>query len=331
MPEAADAPVARDPEVAESVVVAPAPTSASAPAPLDAAAQAAKERAELQSRVDYTVLSPLAYRAVFASIMVLCFMVGLDITIVVTAMPKIAKQFDSLSTISWAITAFLLAQTAVSPLVGRLSELLGRRTILLFAIFTFTAFSLACALSTSFAQLALFRGLQGVGGGIVMPSVMIVISDITAPATRGTAMAPIMATFTLSSIIGPVLGGALTDISEGGWRVCFWINVPIGVVAFAIIFLCIPKTLGDQAAKFDAQREAAGVKSGSAARAAAPQPRRCGGAAARCQVWHLLFRTRTCAAVLSNCACPLDPCPNHTLATAALSPSTRDRAPCFFT
>ena len=96
-----------------------------------------------------------------------------------------------------------------------------------------------------------------------MPSVMIVLSDVTPAASRGTAMAPIMATFTLSSIVGPLLGGALTDLYDGGWRLCFWINVPIGVVAMLCIFFLLPATLGDQASKFDVQREAAGVMSGA--------------------------------------------------------------------
>jgi hypothetical protein len=221
----ADATPAATPAAA-STAAAPAATPAAAttaPTTKDQAlAAAAAARAELQAKVDYTVLSPLAYRAVFANIMLVCFMVGLDITIIVTAMPKIANEFNALNNISWCISAFMLAQTAVSPLVGRLSELLGRRATLLGAVFIFTLMSMACALSTTFAQLALFRGLQGVGGGVVMPSVMIVITDITSSASRGAALAPIMATFTLSSIIGPVLGGALTDLMDGGWRLCFW-------------------------------------------------------------------------------------------------------------
>ena len=220
-------------------------------------------RADLQTQVDYTVLSPLAYRAVFASLMLMCFMVGLDITIIVTAMPKIASQFNSFGEISWIVTAFLLAQTAVSPLVGRLSEAFGRRTIILLAVFLFTIFSLACALATSFEQLAVFRALQGVGGGLVMPSVIIIISDITSMASRGIAMAPIMLVFTVSSVIGPLLGGFLTDVSETGWRLCFWINVPIGILAAIVIFICIPTTLGVHAAKFDVQRSASGIIAGS--------------------------------------------------------------------
>lgn len=143
------------------------------------------------------------------------------------------------------------------PLVGRLSEIFGRKAMLLFAVSTFTVFSLGCALSNSIAQLAIFRGLAGVGGGAIMSScvacrghgsveaavahcrhadspaqvasrtpihplrtarrVMIVISDITSARKRGLAIAPIGIMFALSSIIGPLLGGALTGVSSDGW------------------------------------------------------------------------------------------------------------------
>jgi len=223
----------------------------------------AAKLAALQTQVDYTVLSARQYKLVFATLMMLCFLVGLDITIVVTAMPKIAAQFNCLSEISWTVSAFLVAQTAVSPLAGRFTEAFGRRAVISVAVFVFTVFSLACALATTFAQLAIFRAMQGVGGGLVMPCVMVIISDITPMASRGVAMAPIMMIFTVSSIVGPLLGGALTDISAEGWRLCFYINVPIGAAALGVIFWCIPSTLGAHAAKFDVARAAAGVKSGS--------------------------------------------------------------------
>ena len=209
--------------------MAPAPAAAAAevaakpaPAAKAKAPSTPEEIAALQATVDYTVLSPLAYRAVFATLMLMCFMVGLDITIIVTAMPKIGRQFDCMSDISWTVTAFLLAQTAVSPLVGRLAEAFNRRAVVMAAVLLFTVFSLACALAQNFAQLAVFRALQGLGGGLIMPIVFIVVSDITPIATRGVAVAPIMMMFTLSSIVGPLLGGALTDIGDDGWRICFW-------------------------------------------------------------------------------------------------------------
>ena len=133
----------------------------------------------LQATVDYTVLSPASYRIVFVTLMLLCFLVGLDITIVVTAMPKIAAQFDCLNNISWTVSAFLVAQTAVSPLAGRFTEAFGRRTVILVAVSIFTIFSAACALAQNFVQLAVFRAIQGVGGGLIMPAVMVIISDVS--------------------------------------------------------------------------------------------------------------------------------------------------------
>ena len=231
--------------------------------PPSATKQPTQSLEELQAQVDYTVLSPTAYRALFGTLMMCCFLVGLDITIIVTAMPKIAAQFDSAAEISWLVTAFLLAQTAVSPLAGRLAEAFGRRNLIMFSMAVFTAFSLACGLATSFTQLAVFRAGQGLGGGLVMPVVILIISDITSMATRGVAMAPVMLIFTLSSIVGPLLGGALTDLYSDSWRICFYINIPIGCAALVVMWFCIPPTLGSHATKFDVQRSAAGVMSGS--------------------------------------------------------------------
>ena len=222
-------------------------TPASDASPNDAGVKgaAATEAKPADDANEYTRLSPLVFRLVFGCLCLMCFMAGLDITIVVTAMPYIAEQLNCLNDISWVITAFLLAQTAVCPLVGRLSEIYGRKFMLLFAVGTFTVFSIGCALSNSIEQLAVLRAFQGIGGGAIMSSVLIVITDITPARTRGMAIAPIGIMFALASIVGPLLGGALTGVSHDGWRYCFWINLPIGASVFLALSLLVPSTIGD--------------------------------------------------------------------------------------
>lgn len=204
-------------------------------------------------KLDYIELSPIIFRIVVASMMIVCFMAGLDVTIVVTALPKIAQQFEADSIISWVIIAFLIAQTAVCPLVGRFSEIFGRRNVLMISVGVFTIGSLACAMSTSIIMLICFRALQGLGGGGIMSSVMVVMSDITPSRSRGMLMAPIGAVFAFSSIIGPLLGGALTDVSGlavSGWSLCFYINLPVGVLAEVLFWVYLPGSL----AQTDASR-----------------------------------------------------------------------------
>ena len=157
-------------------------------------------------------------------------------------MPQIAQDFDALSTISWVFLAFLLTQTAGTPLWGRTADILGRRNALLVAIGTFVVGSIACALSTTFAQLAGFRAIQGVGGGGLMAVSLTLLADIVPASQRGAYLAPLNSMFALASVVGPVLGGFITD--GPGWRWCFWINVPIGAVCSLILWFNVPHTIG---------------------------------------------------------------------------------------
>jgi MFS family permease len=159
-------------------------------------------------------------------------------------MPVIAKEFNALSTISWVILSFMLMQTCVMPLAGRLADLLGRRNCLLASVGFFGVGSIACALSDSIVALVIFRAVQGIGGGGIMSCVMIVVSDLTPPASRAAYIAPLASMFALSSVVGPLLGGYLTD--GPGWRFAFWINVPVCVPCFVIQFLFIPRSLGQE-------------------------------------------------------------------------------------
>lgn len=159
-------------------------------------------------------------------------------------MPKIADEFNALTTISWVIVSFMLTQTALTPLWGRFCDLFGRRNCVIFCVGTFTIFSMACALSDSIVQLIVFRALQGIGGGGIMSVILILLADMTPPSSRAAYMAPIGSMFALSAVCGPLLGGFLTD--GPGWRFAFWINVPIGGVCMIIQWFYIPPTLGQE-------------------------------------------------------------------------------------
>ncbi len=177
-------------------------------------------------------LSHPEIRTIVVGIMLAMFLGALDQTIVATALPTIGRHFGDLGDLSWVVTAYLLTGTAVTPLYGKLSDIHGRRGMLLIAIVIFVAGSLACALATSMMMLILSRALQGLGGGGLMAISQTIIADIVSPRERGRYQGYIAAVFAASSIGGPVLGGFLTEHVD--WSLIFWINLPLGLAAFAM-------------------------------------------------------------------------------------------------
>jgi EmrB/QacA subfamily drug resistance transporter len=171
-------------------------------------------------------------RATVIGIMLAMFLGALDQTIVATALPTIGRHFRDLGDLSWVVTAYLITGTAVTPLYGKLSDIHGRRTMLLIAIALFIAGSIACALAPSMTALVFARGFQGLGGGGLMALAQTIIADLVSPRERGRYQGYISAVFALSSIGGPVLGGLLTEHLD--WSLIFWINLPLGFAAFAI-------------------------------------------------------------------------------------------------
>ncbi len=175
---------------------------------------------------------------VFAGLMLVMLMAALDQTIVSTALPTIVGDLGGLSHISWVVTAYLLAQTAVTPIYGKLGDQYGRKIVLQSALVLFLAGSALCGVAQSLSMLIVFRAVQGLGGGGLMVSTMAAIGDVVPPRDRGRYQGFFGAVFGLASVIGPLLGGFFT--SSLSWRWIFYVNLPIGVLAFAVLAATLP-------------------------------------------------------------------------------------------
>jgi EmrB/QacA subfamily drug resistance transporter len=176
------------------------------------------------------------------------FLSSLDQTIVGTSMRTIADDLDGLSLQAWVTTAYLITSTIATPIYGKLSDIFGRRPLFIIAIIIFLAGSVAAGFADSMYQLAIFRALQGLGAGGLMALPLAIMGDILAPRERAKYQGYFLAVFGISSVIGPLIGGLLSGTPEilfvTGWRWVFLINLPIGVIALAIVlrFLHIPHT-----------------------------------------------------------------------------------------
>lgn len=163
---------------------------------------------------------------------------SLDQTIVATALPRIVGDLHGLNELSWVVTAYLLASTISVPISGKLSDIYGRKKLFLLSIFIFVTGSALSGLSQNMMELIIFRAYQGVGAGMLMSMSFTVIGDLFSPKERGRWQGIIGAVFGLSSVVGPLLGGYLTD--HASWRWNFYINVPVGIIAFFMISTFMP-------------------------------------------------------------------------------------------
>lgn len=186
---------------------------------------------------DAAPLTQRQVRLVFAGLMLALFLAALDQTIVATALPRIVGELHGLDRMSWVVTAYLLASTVVLPLYGKLGDLFGRDRVFRVGIAVFIVGSALSGWCRTIDQLIAFRGLQGIGGGGLMIGVQAIMADIVPPRDRGRYMGLIGAVFGISSVAGPLLGGWFTD--GPGWRWCFWVNVPIGVIALLVTLVVL--------------------------------------------------------------------------------------------
>src|SRR6202040_1302434 len=178
-------------------------------------------------------LTPGEVRTILMSLMLTMFLAALDQTIVATALPTIGRQFQDVSNLSWVITAYLLASTAVAPVFGTLSDIYGRRAMIIAALSLFIAGSVLCAMAPNMTVLILARGLQGLGGGGIMPVVQTVISDVISPRERGQYQAYFSGVWMAAGLVGPVVGGVFAEHLH--WSMIFWINVPLALASLALL------------------------------------------------------------------------------------------------
>jgi len=172
-------------------------------------------------------------KLIFGALMLVLLLASLDQTIVSTALPTIVGDLGGISHLSWVVTAYLLASTVVGPLYGKLGDLYGRKNVLQIAIVLFLIGSALCGLAQNMTELIAFRALQGLGGGGLIVTTIAVIGDIIPPRDRGRYQGFFGGVFGVSTVIGPLLGGWFVD--NLSWRWIFYINLPVGILAFAVI------------------------------------------------------------------------------------------------
>jgi EmrB/QacA subfamily drug resistance transporter len=174
---------------------------------------------------------------VFAALMLAVLLAALDGTIVATALPTITAELGGLNQLSWVVTGYLLASTISTPLYGKLGDLYGRKRVFQGSIVIFLIGSALCGQAQGMGELIAFRTLQGLGGGGLIVLSQAIIGDIVSPRDRGRYQGIIGAVFGVSSVAGPLLGGFLVD--NASWRWIFYVNIPIGIVALAVIAVAL--------------------------------------------------------------------------------------------
>jgi EmrB/QacA subfamily drug resistance transporter len=192
-------------------------------------------------------LDPRAKLEILGAILLALFLFALDQTVVGTALPRIVTDLKGNDLYVWAVTIYLLTSTISGPIYGKLSDLFGRRPIIISAVLIFLTGSVLSGLSQQMWQFILFRGIQGLGGGAVFPVALAVVADLYTPAERGKYLGFFGAVFGLSSLVGPFIGGGITDLVS--WHWIFFVNVPIGAISLVILWRLLPAIKRPDAAR----------------------------------------------------------------------------------
>jgi EmrB/QacA subfamily drug resistance transporter len=180
----------------------------------------------------------------FVGVMLAMFLGSLDQTVVGTAMPRIISDLGGFSQYTWVTTAYMITSAVVVPITGKLTDIYGRKFFYIGGLIIFILASVMCGLSNTMTQIIVFRGVQGIGAGIMMANAFTVIGDLFPPAVRGKYQGLMSAVFGVSSIVGPTLGGYITDTLS--WHWVFFVNVPLGVAVILLFFFFFPNFRPDK-------------------------------------------------------------------------------------
>jgi EmrB/QacA subfamily drug resistance transporter len=175
---------------------------------------------------------------VMAGLMVGLLVAAFDYSIMVTAMPKVINSLHGIEYYVWPFTSYMLSSTIAIILFGKISDIYGRKIVLIVGIIIFVISSVMCGFATNMFEFIIFRGLQGIGGGILISLPFIVVGEIFSPRERAKYMGILASVFGLADVLGPILGGVITDTL--GWRWVFFINIPIGIAAVTLILYSLP-------------------------------------------------------------------------------------------
>ncbi|MEZ5767237.1 MAG: MDR family MFS transporter [Paracoccaceae bacterium] len=189
---------------------------------------------------------PAGFAWTYGALLAANLLAALDQMIVATALPTVVGDLGNVSVMSWVIAGYSLAMTIAMPVYGKFGDVIGRRPLFLLALVLFIGASALCGLSQSVGQLVAFRALQGLGGGGLIVLTQSIIAELVPAEKRAAYSAPMGAVFGLTSLLGPLVGGLLTD--HVGWRWVFWVNLPIGLAALlaTVLFLKLPRNPASQ-------------------------------------------------------------------------------------
>jgi EmrB/QacA subfamily drug resistance transporter len=180
--------------------------------------------------------------AILGAVMLALFLSAMDQTIVGTALPRVIADLSGLELYSWVFTSYMLCSTTFVPIIGKMGDIYGRKQFLIGGVVIFLIGSMLCGMSQSMEQLIVFRGVQGLGGGLIFANSFAMLGDLFDPIERGKYAGLMSSVFGLASIIGPLVGGFITDNFD--WRWVFYVNIPLGIAALIVLATVLPASPG---------------------------------------------------------------------------------------